>query len=161
MEPRTIGVISDTHGLVRPEAVRALARCELLIHAGDVGAPDVLRELETIAPLWVVRGNVDRGAWASALPERLVVELGGARILVLHDRAGAGDPAAAGVDVVVSGHSHRPHVERRGGVLWLNPGSAGPRRFRLPVAVARLELGAGAPTAEIIELEVDPSAGRC
>lgn len=153
--PLTVGVVSDTHGLLRPEALAALAGAALVIHAGDVGAPAVLEALRGIAPVLAVRGNNDRGPWADALPETIVTEIAGARVCVVHDLATlALDPAREGVDVVVAGHSHRPRVERRGPLLYLNPGSAGPRRFTLPVTVARLTLGAGAPRAELVPLAV-------
>lgn len=132
------GLISDTHGLLRPEAVEGLRGSDWIIHAGDVGRPEILEELRRIAPVTAVRGNVDRGAWAEALPETAVVEPG---ILVLHDlHQLAVDPAAEGYRAVVSGHSHQPTRGERDGVLYLNPGAAGPRRFRLPVSVARLEI---------------------
>jgi hypothetical protein len=131
-----IGVISDTHGLLRPEALAALAGVERIIHAGDVGAPAVLEELARVAPVTAVRGNNDHGAWAEALPLSAVVEAAGARIYVLHDvKELALDPGAAGFRVVVAGHSHQPAQQERDGVLYFNPGSAGPRRFRLPIAV--------------------------
>ena len=147
----TVGLISDTHGLLRPEARAALAGCELLLHAGDVGSPEVLEELAELAPLHAVRGNVDRGAWADALPEELTVEVDGLRIRVLHD-ASALD-SAEGLDVVVSGHSHQPARREERGVLWVNPGSAGPRRFRLPISVARLTVRSGRADAELIRLD--------
>jgi uncharacterized protein len=132
-----IGLISDTHGLLRPEAVRALAGSELIVHAGDVGRREVLVELRRIAPVVAVRGNVDRGDWADALPETAVVPPG---IYVLHDvHELTVDPAAMGYRAVVSGHSHKPSQTERAGVLYINPGAAGPRRFRLPVTVARLD----------------------
>jgi putative phosphoesterase len=137
-----IGLISDTHGLLRPEAVRALAGSDLIIHAGDVGAPEILDALWAVAPVVAVRGNVDTGAWASALPAAAVAEAGGTLIYVLHDLIDLDlDPAAAGFGVVVSGHSHKPARSERSGVLFVNPGSAGRQRFRLPVTVARLDLG--------------------
>ena len=150
-----IGVISDTHGLVRPEALRALAGAELIIHAGDVGDADVLNALRTVAPVVAVRGNNDRGAWAEALAETAVVERAGRSLYVLHDvHALDLDPRAAGFDAVIAGHSHQPRLDRRDGILFLNPGSAGPRRFRLPVSVARLEIGVGGVEAEILTLDV-------
>ena len=150
-----IGVISDTHGLLRPEALRALAGADLIVHAGDVGGPEVLDALRAVAPLVAVRGNNDRGGWASALAEAEVVESGGRSLYVLHDLNTLDlDPRAAGFDVVIAGHSHQPRVERRDGVLYLNPGSAGPRRFRLPIAVARLDVDAGRLDAEIVRLDV-------
>ena len=138
----TIGLISDTHGLLRPEAVRALAGCQLIVHAGDVGKPGILDDLRAIAPVVAVRGNIDEGEWAAQLPPTAVVTAKSARIYVIHDVHELDiDPAAAGFAIVVSGHSHKASREERSGVLYLNPGSAGPRRFRLPVALARLELG--------------------
>lgn len=149
-----IGVISDTHGLLRPEAVRELRGCERIVHAGDVGDPAILEELRRIAPVAAVRGNVDRGSWAEALPETEVVEVGEAVLYVLHDLARLDlDPTAAGFAAVITGHTHQPKTEERGGVFYLNPGSAGPRRFRLPVTVARLSVSGGRVTAEIVELE--------
>ena len=136
-----IGLISDTHGLLREEAVAALRGCERIIHAGDIGSPAVIDGLREVAPTTVIRGNVDSGSWAETLPSTTTVEVGDKRIHVLHNlRELDLDPAAAGIDVVVSGHSHQPGAERRGGVLYVNPGSAGPRRFRLPVVLARLRL---------------------
>jgi len=150
-----IGVISDTHGLVRPEALRALAGAELIIHAGDVGDADVLDALRTVAPVVAVRGNIDRGVWTAALAETAVVERAGRLLYVLHDVHRLDlDPRAAGFDAVIAGHSHQPRIDRRDGVLFLNPGSAGPRRFRLPASVARLDVGAGGVEAEILTLDV-------
>ncbi len=150
---RTLGVISDTHGLVRPEAVAALRGCDLLIHAGDVGKADVLRELPELAPLVAVRGNVDTGTWAEALPTTEVVEVDEQLVYVLHDLGRLDlDPVAAGFRVVISGHSHQPAVAERDGVLYLNPGSAGPRRFDLPICLARLELDGDEASAELVEL---------
>jgi len=137
----TIGIISDTHGLLRPEAAARLAGVDHIIHAGDIGSPDVIAELRKIAPTTAIRGNVDRGAWASKYPDTALVKFGDRSIYVLHDLGNlALDPAANGIDIVVSGHSHRPRFVTVGGVLYLNPGSAGPRRFTLPVALATLEL---------------------
>ena len=150
-----IGVISDTHGLLRPEALQALAGAELIVHAGDVGRPEVLDGLRAVAPVVAVRGNNDRGAWATALAETEVVETGGRSLYVLHDLKELDlDPRAAGFDAVIAGHSHQPRIERRDGVLYLNPGSAGPRRFRLPIALAWLDIGAAGVDAEIIRLDV-------
>ncbi|MFL6256356.1 MAG: metallophosphoesterase family protein [Pyrinomonadaceae bacterium] len=148
-----VGVISDTHGLLRPEAFGALMGSELIIHAGDVGGPEVLEELGRLAPLVAVRGNNDRGAWAESLPEYEAIEVNGTFIYVLHDLKEL-DIAPAGFRVVVSGHSHKPLVEERRGVLYLNPGSAGPRRFKLPVIVARLKVNGDDVSAEIINLDV-------
>ncbi len=137
-----IGLISDTHGLLREEALRALEGSDLIIHAGDVGKPEIIDALKTLAPVFAVRGNVDTEPWASALPETEVVEVGPATIYVLHDvHALDLNPAAAGFHIVVSGHSHKPARTERDGVLYINPGSAGPRRFQLPVTIARLDLG--------------------
>jgi len=148
-----VGLISDTHGLLRPEAVRALAGSELIIHAGDVGRPEILEALKAIAPVVAVRGNVDTGGWAARLPATAVAEAGPALIYVLHDLNDLDlDPAAAGFHVVVSGHSHKPARSEKAGVLYLNPGSAGPRRFTLPVTVARLDVGQAPWGVEFIEL---------
>jgi uncharacterized protein len=150
-----IGVISDTHGLLRPEALRALAGADLIVHAGDVGSPEVLESLRSVAPVVAVRGNNDRGPWASALADTEVVEQGGRTLYVLHDLKTLDlDPRAAGFDAVIAGHSHQPRIERRDGVLYLNPGSAGPRRFRLPIALAWLEVDAARVDAEIVQLDV-------
>lgn len=150
-----LGVISDTHGLLRPEAARALRGCERIVHAGDVGRPEVLAALAAIAPTVAVRGNVDRGEWAERLPQTEVVEFEGVQLYVLHDLEQLDlDPAAASFRVVISGHSHRPCIEQRNGVTYLNPGAAGPRRFRLPVTVARLRVDDARVSAEILELRV-------
>jgi len=152
---RTIGVISDTHGLLRPQALAALAGVDAIVHAGDIGAPEVLTELARIAPVTAVRGNNDRARWASRIPEAATLDVAGTRLYVIHDRhALAIDPRAAGVAAVISGHSHRPAIEERDGVLFVNPGSAGPRRFTLPVATARLHVARGAVTGEIVLLDV-------
>jgi uncharacterized protein len=148
-----IGVISDTHGLLRPEALAALRGADHIIHAGDVGAPEVLAALAAVAPVTAVRGNNDRGPWAAALATTEVVEAAGASIYVIHDAAEIDlDPRAAGFRLVVAGHSHKPAVEERDGVLWFNPGSAGPRRFRLPIALGRLTIDAGVARGEIVTL---------
>jgi putative phosphoesterase len=140
IKPRRIGLISDTHGLLRAEAARALEGSELILHAGDVGKPEVLERLRAIAPVVAVRGNVDRGAWAEELPETAAVETAGGRVYILHDVKDLRiDPAREGYRSVLSGHSHVAGSEERGGVLYLNPGSAGPRRFRLPVTMAKLD----------------------
>jgi putative phosphoesterase len=147
---RRIGLISDTHGLLRPEVIRALRGSEQILHAGDVGAPEIVDELRRIAPVVAVRGNVDRGAWAEALPETVSVEPG---IFVIHDvKQLRIDPAAAGYRAVISGHSHKPSRMERNGVLYLNPGAAGPRRFRLPVSVALLEIRGEKWRVEFIDL---------
>jgi uncharacterized protein len=136
-----IGLISDTHGLLRPEALSALDGSDLIIHAGDVGGPEILEELRRLAPVVAVKGNVDTGAWCADLPETAVADAGSSFVYVLHDlKALDLKPAAAGIAMVVSGHSHKPVCEERGGVLYVNPGSAGPRRFNLPVTVAPVDL---------------------
>jgi putative phosphoesterase len=148
-----VGVISDTHGLMRPEAIDALRGSDLIIHAGDVGKPMVLNELREIAPVLAVRGNIDTQPWAAALPDTEVVCAAEHRFYVLHDRSQLKlDPAACGFSAVVYGHSHRAAIETREGVLYLNPGSAGPRQFRLPVSVARLYISGNSITPEIISL---------
>jgi uncharacterized protein len=148
-----VGVISDTHGLLRSEAVAALRGSQHIIHAGDVGASEILDQLAAIAPLTAIRGNVDKGAWARKLPETEVVELGGLFIYVLHDLAQLDlKPERAGFRVVISGHSHVPKQELRAGVLYFNPGSAGPRRFKLPISVGRLLIKGGKVRAEIVAL---------
>jgi len=149
-----IGLISDTHGLLRPEAVAALQGCAQIIHAGDIGKPQVLDGLRAIAPLEAIRGNIDTADWAQVLPERLDLRIGGLTLHVLHDLKQLDiDPLAAGVDVVIAGHSHKPKVERRDGVLYVNPGSAGPRRFSLPISLALLELNDdGQAQVELISL---------
>jgi putative phosphoesterase len=150
-----VGVISDTHGLLRPEAIAALKDSELIIHAGDVGDPGVLERLRAIAPTIAVRGNVDTAPWAAALPLTEVVQTAGLQMYVLHNLADLDlDPQAAGFAAVISGHTHRPIAERRNDVLYLNPGSAGPRRFTLPIAVARLQVDGSRLSHEIIELHV-------
>jgi putative phosphoesterase len=151
----TIGVISDTHGLLRPEALAALAGADIIIHAGDVGSGNILDPLRGIAPVFAVRGNIDHGTPAASLPATAHVEANGLMIHVLHNIADLDfDPAAAGFAAVVFGHSHRPSVETRDGVLYLNPGSAGPRRFTLPVSVARLRLSGGTLEPEIVMLQM-------
>jgi putative phosphoesterase len=150
-----IGVISDTHGLLRPEAVARLAGVDRILHAGDIGGAEIIDTLRKIAPVAAIRGNIDRDVWASAYPDDLVVELGGRSIYVLHNLNEIDfDPAASQIDIVVSGHSHRPKIETRDGVLYLNPGSAGPRRFSLPIALATLDLAADAIRPQIHELSV-------
>jgi len=153
MNPMLVGLISDTHGLLRDEALRALDGSDLIIHAGDVGKPEIIDALKAVAPVVAVRGNIDKGDWASALPLTAVAEAGPATIYVLHDVQQLDlDPAAAGFHVIVSGHSHKPARTERAGVLYVNPGSAGPRRFRLPVTVARLALRPAPWKLDFIEL---------
>jgi putative phosphoesterase len=155
--PAVIGVISDTHGLLRPEALDALQGSELIIHAGDVGdSPAILESLRAIAPVVAVRGNIDCGEWASQLPVTAVVEAHRALIYVLHDLQQLDlKPAAAGFAIVISGHSHKPSRTERDGVIYLNPGSAGPRRFKLPISLARIDLRAEAFGIELRELRVE------
>jgi hypothetical protein len=146
-------VISDTHGLLRPEALAALKGVDLIIHAGDVGKPGILEELRKLAPVIAVRGNVDTGEWASQLPMTEALEAGSTLIYVLHDIDQLDlDPAATRIDIIVYGHSHKPSQTERAGVLYLNPGSAGPRRFQLPISLARLNLRDSPPTVEFIQL---------
>ena len=148
-----MGVISDTHGLVRDEALAALRDSDIILHAGDIGSPNVLHALERIAPTYAVRGNNDRDEWGRSLPLTEVVELGAHLVYLLHDIADLDvDPAAAGFRAVIYGHSHKPGIEQREGVLYLNPGSAGPRRFRLPIAVARMRVSDEGLQAELVEL---------
>jgi uncharacterized protein len=150
-----IGVISDTHGLLRPEAIDALQGSDYIIHAGDVGDPAILDTLAQIAPVTAIRGNVDHGEWAAKLPTTNVLEVGGASIYVLHNLLDLDlKPEAAGFAAVVSGHTHKPKQEDRNGVLYLNPGSAGPRRFTLPLSVGKLLVNHGQICAEIVILEV-------
>jgi hypothetical protein len=149
-----IGVVSDTHGLVRPEALRRLRGVDRIVHAGDIGGPEVLTALRAIAPVIAVRGNNDRGAWAGGIPETAVVEVGSVRLYVLHDvKTLAVDPRAAGVAAVIAGHSHRPARVERNGVLYLNPGSIGPRRFTLPIAMAILTVRGARVRAKIVHLD--------
>jgi putative phosphoesterase len=149
-----IGLVSDTHGLLRPEALAFLQGCDHIVHGGDIGDLRILEALAAIAPLTAVRGNNDAEAWADAVPETARIDLAGVRLYALHDLATLGiDPASEGVHVVVSGHSHRPLAEERGGVLYVNPGSAGPRRFRLPISIAELHVNdGGVITPRIVEL---------
>jgi len=148
-----VGVISDTHGVLRNEAVDALRGVDLIVHAGDVGEPEVLEQLRAVAPVMAVRGNNDHGAWATVLPRTLMVLLGGALIYVIHNRAELDLPVEEeGIAVVISGHSHQPSMERAGEVVYLNPGSAGPRRFSLPVGVARLAIRGGTTEVELVDL---------
>jgi|SRR5580698_3140666 putative phosphoesterase len=153
-----IGIISDTHGLLRPEACEQLARVDHIIHSGDIGSPEVISELRKLAPTTAIRGNIDTGKWADDHPHTERLTLGGRSIYVLHNLNELDlDPAAAGIDVVVSGHSHQPKIETVNGVLYLNPGSAGPRRFSLPIAVGTLELAGDALRPRIHHLGAKPA----
>ena len=151
-----IGLISDTHGLLRPEALDVLAGSDHIIHGGDIGGPEILERLAAIAPLTVVRGNNDTAPWARALPETARVDFGAVAVFAIHDLAALPtvlpDPRAAGVRVVVSGHSHRPACGERDGVLYVNPGSAGRRRFSLPIACAELRVDGVSVTARLLTL---------
>ena len=161
MSSLTIGLISDTHGLLRPEAVAALAGSDFIVHAGDIGSPEVLEGLARLAPVTAVRGNVDRGDWALPLPLTEVLDAGGTYLYVVHDLTQLDlDPAAAGFLAVVSGHSHQPATQGKDGVLYFNPGSAGPRRFSLPIAVGRLTISGGQIAPELILLDCSPAKQR-
>lgn len=148
-----IGVISDTHGLMREEALAALEECELIVHAGDIGSPQVIAALERLCPVRAIRGNVDRDAWADTFSQRALIDVAGRRIYVIHNLKELDlDPVASGLNVVICGHSHVPKCEEVNGVLYLNPGSAGPRRFSLPVTVATLCVSRAAVSAQIHHL---------
>jgi putative phosphoesterase len=150
-----IGVISDTHGLLRTEAIAALRDSDRILHAGDVGDPEILDRLRALAPVTAIRGNVDRGPWADVLPATEVIEVEGVSIYMIHDLAQLDlKPEAAGFGIVIYGHSHQPKIEEKNGILYFNPGSAGPRRFHLPVSIGALEIGAGNFKAELIPLDV-------
>jgi uncharacterized protein len=150
-----VGVISDTHGLLRPEALAALKGSELIIHAGDIGKPDVLRALKFVAPVVAIRGNNDREAWVRTLPDILDLTINSAKVYVIHNVDELEiDPVANGIHAVISGHSHKPAITNRYGIFFLNPGSAGPRRFKLPVAVAQLRIQAGDINGKIVELKI-------
>ncbi|MGD1906607.1 MAG: metallophosphoesterase family protein [Leptolyngbyaceae cyanobacterium] len=152
---QTIGVISDTHGLLRPEAISALQGSDLIIHAGDIGRVEVIEQLAKIAPVTAVRGNIDKAAWANEFPETAVVQASDMFIYVLHDLKELDlNPQAAGFRVVVSGHSHQPKIADKNGTLYLNPGSAGPKRFKLPIAVGRLTISGDRIHSEILPLDV-------
>jgi putative phosphoesterase len=152
-----IGVISDTHGLLRPEALAALRNFDRILHAGDVGDPEILDHLRELAPVTAIRGNVDREPWADALPTTEVIEVEGVLIYMIHDLAQLDlKPEAAGFRIVIYGHSHQPKIEEKNGVLYFNPGSAGPRRFQLPVSVGILEIEAGKIRAQVINLKFRP-----
>src|SRR5258705_7665230 len=148
-----IGIISDTHGLLRPEAIKQLAGADHIIHAGDIGAPEVIEGLRRVAPTTAIRGNIDAGEWAKDYPDSELVVLGGRSLYVLHNLKEIKlDPAASGFDVIISGHSHRPKIEPKNGVLYVNPGSAEPRRFKLPIAVAIITLSDHLILPQILEI---------
>lgn len=150
-----IGLISDTHGLARPQALDALHGVDLIIHVGDIGKPEVLDALEPIAPLHAIKGNNDRGAWAKKLPDTLILTVGGVTLYLIHDvHELSFEPSKRGIAALISGHSHKPSIVERDGVLFVNPGSAGPRRFKLPVAVGKLRVADGKVNAEIVELQI-------
>ncbi len=149
----TIGVISDTHNLLRPEAKERLVGSDLILHAGDIGSQVIITELQQIAPVIAIRGNIDNGAWAEDYPHTDTIEIGSQTLYLLHNlHVLTFNPQTAGVTVVISGHSHKPTIERKEGVFYLNPGSAGPRRFKLPIALAKLTIQGDAISAEIIEI---------
>ena len=150
-----VGAISDTHGLIRPQALAALSGVSHIVHAGDIGTPEVLSALRAVAPITAVRGNNDHGGWTRGIETTAAVQIGAAWLYVLHDVHELDlDPKIAGFAAVIAGHSHRPLIEERGGVLFVNPGSAGPRRFKLPVAVARLRIARGKARGEVVVLDV-------
>ncbi len=150
-----VGLISDTHGLLRPEASAFLRGCAHIIHAGDIGDPKILEELSALAPTTAVRGNNDKGSWAEALSETELLQVGEALLYVIHDLSRLDiDPEASGVAAIVSGHSHRPLARERDGVLYINPGSAGPRRFRLPIAIGEISIAGRSLTPRIVELRI-------
>jgi putative phosphoesterase len=150
-----IGIISDTHGLLRPEAERGLTGVDHIIHAGDIGRPEIVDALRRIAPVTAIRGNVDSGEWARQYPDTKIVRLAGKSIYVLHDLKTLQADLGVGIDVIVSGHSHVPKIDTVGGILYLNPGSAGPRRFKLPITLATLEVTAEGMRPEIHDLGGD------
>jgi len=151
-----IGLIADTHGLIRPQALDALRGCQVIIHAGDIGSVEVLDALGSVAPVFAVRGNNDKGSWARHLPETEAVTIENRVLYVLHDLSQLDlDPAAANFAAVISGHSHKPQATTRDGVLYINPGSAGPRRFKLPIAIARLRVDEHSLACEHVELSVE------
>ncbi|HVZ17536.1 MAG TPA: metallophosphoesterase family protein [Terriglobales bacterium] len=148
-----IGVISDTHGLLRPEAINALRDCDEILHTGDIGSAEVLKALEQIAPVHAIRGNVDTEPWAKAIPVTLTVQLDGRKFYLIHNRAEL-KKLPAGIDAVIFGHSHQPAIEQQGNVLYFNPGSAGPRRFNLPVSVGKIQVEDGKLSPSLIPLSI-------
>jgi len=154
-----LGIISDTHGLLRPEAEEFLRGCDRILHGGDIGTPKVLARLSAIAPVTAVRGNNDQGAWAQAIPETQLLAFGGIHVCVIHDLSLLDlDPAAAGIQVVVSGHSHQHRIEQRDGIFFVNPGSAGPRRFKLPISIGEILVENGVILPRIVRLDVEGAA---
>lgn len=152
---KTVGIISDTHGLLRPEVEKALAGCEQILHAGDVGDNEVLAQLKRIAPVLAVRGNMDHGSWSHALQVNEMVEIGGVFFYILHDLLHLDlDPSAAGIHVVVSGHTHQPELLQKDGVIYLNPGSAGHRRYDYPVSIARVHIQNRTAIPHIVEIKL-------
>ncbi len=152
-EGTQVGVISDTHGLLRPEAIAALQGSDLILHAGDIGKPEVLDGLRSLAPVIAIRGNNDKGSWAENIAERETIQIADVSVHLLHIVQELNlDPQQAGIQVVISGHSHKPAIDDRNGVLFLNPGSAGPRRFKLPISIAHLRIQGKSVQAEVIEL---------
>jgi uncharacterized protein len=150
---RNIGILSDTHGLLRPFVLDRLKGCDLILHAGDIGSPDILELLQRTAPVKAVRGNTDTGAALHELPSDIIVEIDKVFVYMMHDIASMDiDPAAAGISVVVSGHSHVPRIEQRNGIFYVNPGSAGPKRFRLPVSMARMTINGGKIDCSLITI---------
>ena len=153
-----VGLISDTHGLLRPEARSFLEGCDHIVHGGDIGHPGILEELGVLAPLTAVRGNNDKGPWAHRLRDSELLKVGAISVYVIHDLGQLDiEPRSAGVRVVISGHSHKPAVEEHGGVLFINPGSAGPRRFKLPIAVGELVVRESGISARVVDLAGDAS----
>ncbi len=149
-----LGIISDTHGLLRPQAVAFLHGCDRILHGGDIGNAEILAQLSTIAPVTAIRGNNDKGDWAEAIPETEFFEFGGVYVYAIHDLAQLDiEPSAAGIRVVVSGHSHKPLIERRDDIFFINPGSAGPRRFKLPISVADILIEGSAISPRIVGLD--------
>ena len=150
-----VGLISDTHGLLRPEALLALKGSELIIHAGDIGKPEVLDSLGALAPVMAIRGNNDRGAWARGIPDILELRINGVNVHVIHNvNEIEDDPAVLGIQAVISGHSHKPAIAKREQVLFVNPGSAGPRRFKLPVAIGKIRFNGMSLSARIVNLQI-------
>jgi putative phosphoesterase len=154
-----LGIISDTHGLLRPQAVAFLQGCDRIIHGGDIGGAEILVRLSTIAPVTAVRGNNDKGTWAEAVPETEFFEFSGICVYAIHDLSQLDiEPSTAGIRLVVSGHSHKPLIERRDGIFFINPGSAGPRRFKLPISLADVLIEGSTISPRIVELDVDRAA---